>query len=468
MVQEGGLLFVFCGVQTLIFVFLVAVFTKRRNEERSNGNQLYRIPEFDGDGFRENGLYRRASVYVNSLPAAENTEFTTLFTATNSAEVSLRLDANRMVADTFLGAKLWWKNEVDERGRRSFVLGVRKRDKDGVLRPYLQHVQAVAEEISGQRKELRVFTNFNQRWRSAPFRHPATFGTVAMEPDVKRWLQSDLETFMNGRQYYQRVGRSWKRNYLFYGAAGTGKSTTIAAMANLLNFDTYIIELSHIADDSELRILLQQTNGRGILVVENLDEFFPAITAENKSAVGRSTTGVSLTGVLNMLDGIWSCCEEQRIMVFTMSSRDGIDPAILRAGRLDVHVYFPACTFAAFKTLACNYLGLKDHKLFAVVEESIQAGSSLTPAEIGEILILNRSSPSRALKLVINALQCNNRQAKRCRISYPSDDERDLPETGRIFRREILSLTDLRRLYNFLRSKNRRRTPQLSYDTKEA
>ncbi|KAF3793217.1 AAA-ATPase [Nymphaea thermarum] len=469
MVRGGGLLLVFCGIQTLIFLFLVVAFMKRRNEdERKNADQFYRIPEFDGDGFHENGLYRRASVYVNSLPAAQDTEFTTLFTATNSAEISLRLDANRTVTDSFLGAKLWWKNEEDGHGRRAFVLRVRKKDKDGVLRPYLQHVQAVAEEISGQSKELRLFTNFNQRWRSAPFRHPATFATVAMEPDVKRWLKSDLETFMKGRQYYLRVGRSWKRNYLFYGATGTGKSTTITAIANFLNFDIYVLELSQIADDSELKILVQQTGGRSILVVEDLDEFFPALAADKNLTIGRTTTGVTLSGVLNILDGIWSCSEEQRIMVFTMKSRDGIDPAILRAGRLDVHVYFPACTFAAFKILACNYLGLKDHKLFPLVEESIQAGSSLTPAEIGEIMILNRSSPSRALKSVINALQSNNRQARRCRISYPSDDEGDLPGSGRIFRREILSLTDLRKLYNFLRLKNRRKTPQLSYDAKEA
>jgi len=36
---------------------------------------------------------------------------------------------------------------------------------------------------------------------------------------------------------------------------------------------------------------------------------------------------------------------------------------------VDVHIHFPLCDFLAFKTLASNYLGLKDHKLFSQVED---------------------------------------------------------------------------------------------------
>jgi hypothetical protein len=36
---------------------------------------------------------------------------------------------------------------------------------------------------------------------------------------------------------------------------------------------------------------------------------------------------------------------------------------------VDVHIYFPLFDFLAFKTLANNYLGLKDHKFFSLVED---------------------------------------------------------------------------------------------------
>ncbi|CAH8326143.1 unnamed protein product [Eruca vesicaria subsp. sativa] len=88
-----------------------------------------------------------------------------------------------------------------------------------------------------------------------------------------------------------------------------------------------------------------------------------------------------------------------------MTSKEHIDPAVIRPGRVDVHIHFPLCDFTAFKTLANNYLGLKEHKLFPQVEGIFRDGASLSPAEIGELMIANRNSPSRALKSVINALQ---------------------------------------------------------------
>ncbi|KAL5218508.1 hypothetical protein ABZP36_019192 [Zizania latifolia] len=57
------------------------------------------------------------------------------------------------------------------------------------------------------------------------------------------------------------------------------------------------------------------------------------------------------------------------------------------------------------EALASNYLGLKDHKLYPQVEEGFHAGARLSPAELGEIMLANRSSPSRALRNVITKLQ---------------------------------------------------------------
>ncbi|KAE9464739.1 hypothetical protein C3L33_03383, partial [Rhododendron williamsianum] len=144
-------------------------------------------------------------------------------------------------------------------------------------------------------------------------------------------------------------------------------------------------------------MLLLHTTNKSLIVIEDLDRYLAA-----------KPTAVSLSGILNFMDGIFSCCGEERVMVFTMNGKDQIDPAVLRPGRIDVHVYFPLCDFSAFKTLASSYLGLKEHKLFPQVEEVFQTGASLSPAEIGEIMISNRTSPSRAIKTVITALQSNS------------------------------------------------------------
>jgi hypothetical protein len=66
---------------------------------------------------------------------------------------------------------------------------------------------------------------------------------------------------------------------------------------------------------------------------------------------------------------------------------------------VDVH-----CNFLAFKTLANSYQGLKDHKLFSQLKDILQNRASLSLAEISELMIANRNSPSRTIKSVITAL----------------------------------------------------------------
>ncbi|KAJ8536907.1 hypothetical protein K7X08_035308 [Anisodus acutangulus] len=243
-----------------------------------------------------------------------------------------------------------------------------------------------------------------------------------METDLKNKVKSDLESFLKSKQYYHRLGKVWKRSYLLYGPSGTGKSTFIAGIASMLNYDVYDVDLSKVTDDSDLKLLLLQTTSKSLIVIEDLDCY-----------LGEKSTAPSMSGILNFMDGIFSCCAEERIMIFTINNKDQIDPTVLRPGRIDVHIHFPLCDFHAFKILANSHLGLKDHKLFPQVEEIFQTGAVLSPAEIGEIMISNRSSPTRALKSVISALQINTESRAATRHARRSSDTgsvKTVEETG--------------------------------------
>ena len=77
----------------------------------------------------------------------------------------------------------------------------------------------------------------------------------------------------------------------------------------------------------------------------------------------------SLSGLLNIIDGLWSSCGEARIIVFTTNDKDKLDPALLRPGRMDVHVHMSYCTIDGFKFLATNYLKIEgDHQLYMQIE----------------------------------------------------------------------------------------------------
>ncbi|KAJ0054540.1 hypothetical protein Pint_00636 [Pistacia integerrima] len=420
---------------------------------------------------QENQLYRKVYVYLNSLTSIEDSDFTNLFTGKKSNEIILGLDPNQIIEDDFLGARVFWINQEknDTNACRTFVLKVRKADKRRILRPYLQHIHTVSDELDQKKKDLRLYVNIQNhhsqegRWRSIPFTHPSTFETIAMESDLKNKVKSDLESFLKAKQFYHRLGRVWKRSFLLYGPSGTGKSSFVAAMAKFLCYDVYDIDLSRVSDDSDLKMLLLQTKSKSVILIEDLDRFLA-----NKS------TAVSLSGVLNFMDGILnSCCLEERVMVFTMNGKELIDPAVLRPGRIDVHIHFPLCDFSAFKTLANSYLGLKDHKLFPQVEEVFQSGASLSPAEIGELMIANRNSPSRALKSVITALQTDGDGRGSSNIGrrlYDSWSRKSLDETGdssSMFRENTVK--EFKKLYGLLRIKSSRKAQScdLSAEQKE-
>ncbi|KAH9321280.1 hypothetical protein KI387_015919 [Taxus chinensis] len=395
------------------------------------------IPELEEASMgSRNEIYSSVGAYLSSLEATAKASKVSISRPRRNANLAFNLPSHHTVKDEFQGAQIWWTHhvEIDEkqgnrdrdrdRGsgstERKYVLKISNIDRARVLSSYIDHISNFAYELKRRSKDRKLFSNSDPRgrWNSVAFKHSSTFKTLALDPALKDRVTKDLDCFQQSRDFYRRTGRAWKRGYLLYGPPGTGKSSLIAAIANYMHYDVYDLELSNVLDNSTLRELLLGTASKSVIVIEDIDcaanlpekamcRRPPDSQDEKKGSreIGRGMTSVTLSGLLNFADGLWSSCGEERIMIFTTNHKDKLDPALLRSGRMDMHILLSYCGFPAFKQLVYNYLDIEDHKLFDTVEEKIQCGGCLTPAEICEILIQNQSDPNTAMKSVITALE---------------------------------------------------------------
>ncbi|TVU38870.1 hypothetical protein EJB05_12265, partial [Eragrostis curvula] len=196
----------------------------------------------------------------------------------------LSMVAGDSTTDVFEGVEFTWASvapdsDLQLRGdaSSSLELSFDAEHMETALGRYVPFVSATVAESRRRERALEIFlSGGGSSWRGITYQHPATFDTLAMDPELKRSVVDDLDRFLKRKDYYRRIGKAWKRGYLLYGPPGTGKSSMVAAMANYLRFNIYDLDLSEVRYDSNLQWLLTSMSNKSILVIEDIDCCFSA------------------------------------------------------------------------------------------------------------------------------------------------------------------------------------------------
>ena len=242
------------------------------------------------------------------------------------------------------------ENTHERAARRTESLTFRTLGRNrALLKQFVDDV--VACHLRRQGVQSYLYT-YNDGWDYIEGYAPRVLDSVVLQPGEKEHLLEDIVQFRKSKQRYQRLGIPYHRGYLLYGPPGTGKTSLVSALAVHFGLSIYVVNLTDFTDRS-LMNAVNQVPGNSVLLFEDIDcaKSGKARGPENSGGIekpktknekGNTANGVTLSGLLNVLDGFYA--PSNVLFVMTTNHIEVLDEALLRPGRIDYRLYLGKAT----------------------------------------------------------------------------------------------------------------------------
>ena len=113
---------------------------------------------------------------------------------------------------------------------------------------------------------------------------------------------------------------------------------------------------------------------------------------------------LTLGALLNFTDGVQSSSATEHIFIFTTNFKERLDEALIRPGRMDVHLLMAFCDWEMFLTLCHNYLRISAHSMFSSIRRLLIT-KEVVPATVAGVLHANKDDANVAMSKVLELLQ---------------------------------------------------------------
>ncbi|KAH7025202.1 mitochondrial chaperone BCS1 [Microdochium trichocladiopsis] len=178
--------------------------------------------------------------------------------------------------------------------------------------------------------------------------------TVILESALKELTLKDMNNYLHPKTpgWYAKRGIPLRRGYLFSGLPGTGKTSFCLALAGVFGLTIHILSLNDASlTEEDLNMLFSKLPPRCIVLLEDIDTAGLSRSgnkSDSPSVEGglykSRKQGISLSGLLNAIDGVAS--QEGRVLIMTTNAPEKLDQALVRPGRVDLHIKFNKATCA--------------------------------------------------------------------------------------------------------------------------
>lgn len=233
-------------------------------------------------------------------------------------------------------------------------------------------------------------------WRKLSTQNKRDLDTIYLDDSIKKDICDDFERFFNSEERYNKLGIPYKRNYLFEGIPGTGKSSLILSLASKYEMNIGIISLNKELDDYSFMKSISNIPKDTILVLEDIDGLFDY----------DKQNSLTFSGVLNTLDGLGR--QDKLITIMTTNHLNKLNKSLKRAGRIDYKIHFDYCNSNQIRLLMNKFFD-KEEKVNTDIELFIKNidKMKITPSVLQYFLqtIMNDTKFDINSKKNIRALQ---------------------------------------------------------------
>lgn len=269
-----------------------------------------------------------------------------------------------------------------------------------VIRSFIEDAKKYVEDMITSLKSEKncikkyVYDEKNADWVYLNTSRKRSFDTLFLDKDVKEDIVSFIKEFVDEdvKKQYAKFNIPYKCNIMLHGVPGSGKSSTIMAIASELGSDISTIHFTKQMDDN---MLMKAINGfvheeTRIIVMEDIDSIFV-----NRKEHDTYKNSVTLSGLLNALDGASRI--EGVIIVMTTNHIEAIDEAMLRAGRVDKMIEYKNATRYQVEQMLDFYFpmfgGDKAKRFYGLIENK-----EVTCAALQQYFFKHRKNPERLLE----------------------------------------------------------------------
>lgn len=191
-----------------------------------------------------------------------------------------------------------------------------------------EFLERIANEYYSKLAANQISIYYNSEWgewvRASPIRIKP-IDKIILAGGLKKEIIDDIITFKKSKDWYYQMCIPYKRQYVFHGDPGTGKTSLSLAISAYLNVDVFVMNIKSLQSDAAMQRAFNIITPGAVLLIEDIDASFNKRESANEN--------VSFSSLINCMDGAFY--KDGLITCITTNHLDKLDPALIRPGRTD-------------------------------------------------------------------------------------------------------------------------------------